>query len=189
MKNLKLSLTALIATFSYTIHAQDTTNDSHSVNISIPEVAILDLEASAGTAITLGGTAPTEAGEAVVFGGTDDSIWLNYSSIIGSTETTRDISVAITAGTLPGGMALKVVASDDAGNGDGSMGNPTSEVSLTNSAQQIITGIGSAYTADGVSNGHQLTYTLDVDTASGSYADLNFDESTALTITYTLSDN
>jgi hypothetical protein len=69
------------------------------------------------------------------------------------------------------------------------MGAPTTAVTLTNTAQNIITGIGSAYTGDGVNNGHNLSYSLDLDATSGSYALLDFDESTTLEITYTLSDN
>ena len=68
------------------------------------------------------------------------------------------------------------------------MGTAASEVTLSGVAQNVITGIGSAYTGDGVSNGHNLTYTLDLDSGA-SYADLDFDDSTILSITYTLSDN
>ncbi len=189
MKSVNFLFAMLATSLAISMNAQDTNTASHLVDISIPEVAIIDIEtAEASTTISLGGTAPTEAGEAVVFGGTDNTLWLNYSSIVGDTETSRNVSVSY-VGTLPGGMDLKVVAATDAGNGDGTVGTPSAEVSLTTTDQNIITGIGSAYTADGVSNGHQLTYTLDVDTTAGSYANLNFDDDTQLTITYTLQDD
>ena len=150
---------------------------------------ILDLEATAGTAISLGPTAPTEAGLPLAFPDTDNTIWLNYSSVIGSvTEPTRTVTAQISSGAVPGGTVIKVVAAADAGNGDGTMGTAASEVTLSGVAQNVITGIGSAYTGDGVSNGHNLTYTLDLDSGA-SYADLDFDDSTTLSITYTLSDN
>ena len=114
---------------------------------------------------------------------------MNYSSIIGSTtEPSRDVTVAITTGTVPGGMTLKVVAAADAGNGAGTMGTPTAEVTLSSTAQDIVTGVGSCYTGNGTSNGHQLSYTLTL-TAPANYGDLDFDDATTLTVTYTLSDN
>jgi hypothetical protein len=59
---------------SSTLVAQDTNNATHNVVIEIPEVALLDLESATGDAITLGPTAPTEAGEAVTFPAQDNSI-------------------------------------------------------------------------------------------------------------------
>ena len=47
--------------------------------------------------------------------------------------------------------------------------------------------MGSAYTGDGEDNGHQLTYQLGLGDAID-YKDLDFDNSAALEITYTLSD-
>ncbi len=75
-------------------------------------------------------------------------------------------------------MLLKVTAGADAGNGDGTMGSSAGQVTLTSSYQTVISGIGSAYTADGANNGHNLTY-----------AQIDFDEDVTLTITYTISNN
>lgn len=174
-----------------TLLAQDTNTEAHDVTINIPEVALLDIEPAASTAITLAPTAPTEAGSPLDFSSsTDNTLWLNYSSIIGSTtEANRKITAAITNGTMPGGMLLKVQAGADAGNGDGTMGTAAGQLTLSGSAQDLITGIGSCYTNTPENNGHQLTYTLELNGAGGSYANLDFDDATTLTITYTLSDN
>jgi hypothetical protein len=119
MKNYKILLTVLVAIVSSNIYAQDDNVDAHNVVIGVPEVAILDLEAAAGTSITLGPTAPTEAGLAVAFPSLNNSIWINYSSIVGtSTEPSRNVTVQITSGTVPAGTTLEVVAASDAGNGD-----------------------------------------------------------------------
>jgi len=83
------------------------------------------------------------------------------------------------------------LAAKDAGQGDGTMGkaNNTAIVLSTSSAQNIIDGVGSAYTGNGANKGHNLTYSLTQKAASGSYADLDFNQSQTVSITYTLSDN
>ena len=190
MKLSKLFFAALII-FSANTFAQDTNEASHTVAIGVPQVALLDLESDKPLAITLGGTAPTEAGEAVSFNDSNSDIWINYSSIIGSTtEPSRTISVKIDGGNVPAGLDLKVVAAADAGNGDGTMGTAVATPTLlSGSSSNIISGIGSAYTGDGAASGHKLTYTLSKSAAAGSYAQLDFDKSNSLTIMYTLSDN
>lgn len=193
MKNLIIySFTAcLVFLMTPTLsNAQDDNDDVHNLLVTLPEVALLDLEAAVGTAITLSPNAPNEAGLAIDFSSEQNSdIWINYSSIVGSkTEPSRNISVQITSGTVPEGMLLSVVASKDAGLGDGTMGSPTAKLTVDQSAQDIITGVGSAYTGNGVTKGHQLTYSLTLDTQAGSYAKLDFDQSNTLGITYTLAD-
>ena len=189
---ISLVLVAMIA-FGANSYAQlraDSKTDAHDVTITIPEVALLDIEPSGSNTITLGPAVPTEAGDPLDFSSaTDNTLWMNYSSIIGSTtEPTRDVTVQITNGTMPGGMTLKVLAAADAGNGAGNFGTPTAEVTLTTTAQNIVTGVGSCYTVSGINNGHQLTYTLSL-TAPANYGNLDFDDATTLTVTYTISDN
>lgn len=170
--------------------AQVDNQDAHTVTINIPEVALLDIEPAASTSITLAPTAPTEEGDPVDFSGaTNNSLWLNYSSIIGSTtEATRKVTVKM-SGTLPGGVDLKVLAGSYSGSGDGTFGTPAgSAVTLSTSDADLITGIGSCYTGDGANSGNQLTYTLEL--KADSYEDLDFDETASnITVTYTLTNN
>ncbi|NOY95276.1 MAG: hypothetical protein GXO81_02650, partial [Chlorobi bacterium] len=62
-----VSITAAFAMFLgvYSAKAGDLSSNSHVVTVSIPEVALLDLEGT--TAVTLTPTAPTEAGLAFDF--------------------------------------------------------------------------------------------------------------------------
>ena len=170
--------------------AQDDNDDVHNVSIQVPEVALLDIEANGSKDITLGPDVPTEAGEALDFSNeTNSDLWLNYSSIVGSkSDPRRDITVQITSGTVPASMVLSVEASTDAGAGDGTMGIPGTSITLNPKAQNIITGVGSAYTGNGPSKGHLLTYKLSLDPKKGSYASLDFDQANTLGITYTLTD-
>lgn len=187
----KLFFAALIIFTSTATFAQgDTETDAHNLTITIPEVALLDLEAPADdTSVSLVGTHSTEAGDPVAFNATNNSIWLNYSSIIGST-TKRNITVKITNGDVPNGLSLKVQAgSANTSLGNGDFGTPaTAAVTLNKTDDtQIISNVGSVYTGTGVNKGHNLTYSLD---QSGSYADLKHNGAgETLTITYTLSDD
>ncbi len=192
MKLTNLIFAALIVFTTANTFAQDTNEDTHTVTIGIPEVALLDLESANGTAISLNGTAPSEAGDKVIFNASNSDIWINYSSIVGSsTEPSRNVTVQITDGNVPNGLVLSVVASQDAGQGDGTMGVAVSEaIALrTDRADEIISGVGSAYTGNGANKGHNLTYTLTQSNEEGSYAQIDFDQSQTLSITYTLSDN
>ena len=163
-------------------------NGSHSITIAIPEVALLDLESSSTTSLNLSPTAPNEAGNAISFSdATNNDIWLNYSSVVGATEPTRKVT-ALVEGDIPGGIKVNVTASPYSGNGGGKTGISTGQVALSNSPQDIIAQIGSCYTGDGVNNGHKLTYSVELLNEAGSYANLNFDNSAYLSVTYTLTD-
>ncbi len=177
--------------FATALTAQDADNDYHDMQLNVPSVAIVDLESASGTTIYLGPSAPTEAGNPVDFNSqTNTNIWLNYSSVKSTSQfPTRDIEVAITSGPLPNGVALTVTASPYSGNGDGTMGTPTGPINLTSAPQILINGIGSCYTGDGVNNGHNLTYTLNLAGGAGAYAALDSDNSNTIQITYTISDN
>lgn len=165
--------------------AQDTSQSSHSLTVTIPEIALLDLEGT--TSITLTPASPTEAGNSLNFASaTNNGIWLNYTSIV-ATGKTRNVTVQITSGSVPTGLALKVSAGTIAGSGQGTFGTPTAQVTLSNLAQSIITGIGSAYTGSGTNTGHQLNYLLDILSLN------NYDQivqgNTTVTVTYTISED
>ena len=187
----KLLFAAVIVLSANATFAQDTKIASHLVTISIPEVALLDLEAPS-TAITLAATLPAlaEAGLPITFGAeaTNSTIWMNYSSIVKG-ALLRNVSVAITDGSVPTGLKLTVEASAASGDGAGTKGAASTVLTLTGDLQSIITGIGSTWTGDGVNKGRNLTYTLDYAGTTTDYADLRFvDTDAPLTITYTLSD-
>jgi len=191
MKLSKLLFAALIIFSSSATFAQgDTETDAHNLTITIPEVALLDLEApSNNTNVSLVGTHSTEAGDPVAFNATNNSIWLNYSSIIGGSAK-RNITVKITNGDVPNGLSLKVKAGTaNTALGKGDFGTPEAAAVVINKTDdtQIISNVGSVYTGTGINKGHNLTYSLE---QSGSYADLKHNGAgETLTITYTLSDD
>lgn len=193
MKLQNLFFAAVIVLSANAAFAQDTNKDSHLVTITVPEVALLDLESSNKSIdFILTGTAPKEAGLPMTFEDAtakNTSIWMNYSSIIGSkTEKERNVSVQITEGDVPTGLKLTVLAGA-CKSGAGAIGTSSAILTLSGKPQNIITGVGSTYTEDGAGKGHNLTYQLDyIKDAATDYAKLDFDASNVLEITYTLSD-
>ena len=191
MKIQKLLIAALILIASTNLFAQnDSEKDSHTLSIDIPQVALLDIESTSKNAISLNATAPTEAGEKVTFNQTNSDLWLNYSSIVGD-KNSRSVTVQITDGDVPKGINLTVLAKQYEGDGEGSMGEASEESIILNDkkATNIVKGIGSAYTGNGAKKGHNLTYKIAQSDDKDAYQNLNFEQSTTLTITYTLTDN
>lgn len=173
------------------LFAQDKKFESHDVTLNLPEVAILDLELNPAVKyISLQPSVPNEAGLEISFAKARSSdLWLNYSSItISKFDPNRSISVYY-KGQLPAGIVLYLEADKDANRGDGAMGKPTGIISLSDFPQDIITGIGSAYTADGVGRGHNLTYSLDLSPDKGAYSLLEADQSSTVMVIFTISDN
>jgi hypothetical protein len=184
-------ITILIIFSSGIILGQDRKFDSHDVNIELPELAILDLEYSGkDRLISLEPSLPTEAGLPISFKEAINSdIWLNYSSIIESkNDSKRNISVQL-KGNAPAGTILSLIADKDNNRGDGAIGFPTGLLVLNETPQDLIEGIGSAYTNDGVGSGHNLTYALDLSPDKGAYELLDADESKTVTVLFTISDN
>ncbi len=68
MNKLKLTvaMSLFAAAISGNVNAQDTNTDGHTITVSIPEVALVDIEPAATKNITLGFTAPTEAGNPII---------------------------------------------------------------------------------------------------------------------------
>ncbi|MDR2237120.1 MAG: hypothetical protein LBE92_13445 [Chryseobacterium sp.] len=188
--NLPLAIVFLATAFSGNLKAQDTNTDNHTITVSIPEVALVDIEPAATKNITLGFTAPTEAGNPVIPSTANSTLWLNYSSIKSVADPSRNVSVTINA-PIPG-VDINVTAATATGSGGGTLGNSTGLLTLSTTDQTIISGIGSAYTGNGANNGHNLTYALAAGSGPGgvaAYADLQATASTVATVTYTISDN
>ena len=190
--NIKRSLLCYFLLAVSFIYAQtDTNENNHNVRITIPEIALINVQSSSGTNIKLGNGSVVEAGQALKIEETDKSIWINYSSIVGSkSDPSRNVTVQISEGIIPSALDLFVKADNDAGFGQGKMGKPQNKMQvLTTNPLNIISKIGSSYTGVGVSKGHNIEYLLKLKKEKGSYAQLDFDQSTTVVINYTLSDN
>ena len=181
MKKSLLVLAAIALFFVNNASAQDGLTASHAVSYSVPKVALVDVEG--GSSISLALVAPTEAGLGMVTSATDNSLWLNYSS---TTATSATNTISVKADVALPGMDLRVLAGANAGSGAGTAGTPTSIVTLSTSDQLIVNGIGTCYTGNGTSNGHNLTYSL----ATNDYSLIKYTATpTVVTVTYTITNN
>lgn len=157
-----------------------------SVNLSLPEITLVDIEPGIDNSIhftispaTRGGDSPT------IENTTNQTLWVNYTSALPSGQNSRSINAEISQGTLPDGIALFLEASSYAGVGDGKFGISDGKVELSNQPQPIISGIGNCFTGDGVSNGHQLTFSIEISDYSKLYAVDN----AYYIVLYTITDN
>ncbi|MFM9945398.1 MAG: hypothetical protein ACKVQB_09230 [Bacteroidia bacterium] len=162
-------------------NAQDGVSASHSILLTIPHVAMVDVEG--GGSVSLGLSAPNEAGLGMSTSATNSSLWLNYSSTT-NPSSSNSVMVKIDA-ALPG-LDLKITASSDASAGDGATGTPASTLTLTTSEQSLINNIGSCYTGDGTNKGHNITYNL----VANSYNLIEHSSTPGVTtITFTITNN
>lgn len=193
MKKFKFPLLTLaLVTISANMNAQDTNIATHNITIGVPNVALLDIESGgANNNINMSFTVPLEAGLPITPAADNNTLWLNYSSIKKTTTYSRIVSVKL--GAVVPGVDVKVTAAAHTGGGAGTFGLPSAQLTLNATTDQsIISGIGSAWTGDGNTNGHQLTYNVSYGGAgtgpgTTNYADLVVSSTTAV-VTYTLSD-
>lgn len=155
--------------------------------VQIPEIALIDIEPGGAANINLTLSSPTEAGrEMNTSVASDNSLWLNYSSSLAAGRTTtRKVNVQISGGEVPAGASIRLSASRYLGSGKGTFGQPSGTITLTNSPQTLISGIGGCFTGDGINNGHQLNFSLVV----SDYSLLDLAQSSTLRLTYTITDN
>lgn len=129
-----------------------------SVNLVIPEVALVDFHGSSKIITFESPSDSKQSVDQIITPATSNNTWINYSSIIKSGSTNR-ISVQISEGGLPPGAVIELAISDEAISGMGATGTSCGQITLKSYPQDIITNIGSCYTGRGANKGHQLTYT------------------------------
>ncbi|AWV98881.1 hypothetical protein DJ013_12140 [Arcticibacterium luteifluviistationis] len=127
-------------------------------------------------------TSPNEAGDGIKNQTTNATKWINFTSAV-DLNTSRKISAQLSGATLSG-LDLKLGISHYSGSGAGTLGSSISSIILGDTPQTIINGIGGAYTGDGIYNGYNLIYSLEV-------ADFSMlrNASKSFSIVFTMTDN
>jgi len=211
MKTIKFLTALTLVTGIGSIQAQDfndTNQDSHTITITVPEVALLDIvgadgeEASADIGFDLDANAAyniTEAGEGFDFSSAvNSSLWVNYTSVMPNAGVaSRKITVGIDNQTnVPGGLKITLTTPQlNADNGDegnliGSFSQDWTDTSgpvFGVDPADVVTGIGSVYTGEGAGKGLNLRYQLSEDGTANSFQDLEAGNYVA-TFIYTLAD-
>lgn len=150
------------------------------VTLSLPEVALLAIS-PANSNINLGFSLPSQAGESILNNQNDNTKWLNLTSAVRNGQNRRIIA-QLTSGVFNSGYSI-VLETTKLG-GSGVLGNVNTSIVLSSGVQNIITGIGGAFTGVGAS-GYNLKYSLRIK----DYALLRAESNTSYTITFTLTDN
>lgn len=164
----------------------DSFEDSHTIEITIPTVALVDIEPVGFKNIVMDFKAPTEAGLALESPDENVALWLNYSFIPSATGKTASVSVAIDAVNPKFEVKVQAAAASGSSSGGTLGSNASGVITLSPTGQNIVTGIGASYTGDGANSGHNLTYSLN--TITGSYATLLATDNPEVTVTYTISE-
>ena len=136
-------------------------NTDHKVSVTIPEVALLAIHSDFADGTEFYSTSTNSAGGSIQFNQPNKSgNWINYSSVINRNQH-RKITATIT-GEVPPGLILKLNVSECRGNSMGEVGQGHRSVKLSNNPTEIISGIGSGFTGNGVENGHHVQYEMEV---------------------------
>lgn len=155
------------------------------VRISVPEIAVLDIEPGFND-VEFEIDAPSVAGgEPVVERISNDPIWINYSSAIRPDGNQRSINAQISSGAIPAGIAFFIQASAPSAFGSENQGSSVGKVEMSENPRPIITGIGSCYTGDGVNMGHELNYILEI----SDFTQLQSEGDKVFTVMYTITED
>jgi hypothetical protein len=185
-KYIKTGIAVLCLLFIYNEAFSQWEEGEINVSFSLPSVALVDIEPDTDNSIHFTISPATESGASPQINESSNrTLWINYSSALANPQNTRSIVAEITGGGLPEGVSLNVEASRHQGIGNGQLGQSAGKVALSNQPKAIITNVGNCFTGDGESNGHQLTFSIEV----SDYSKISAANETSFTILYTLSDN
>ena len=177
---MKQALFILCSLYTILTYSQIATK-SKWATFNLEEVALIDLEPN-NSAIVLNLEPPTNSGERAKIVSANNTKWINFSSAVRTSS--RNVSIKIEDGSVPTGLYLKLRTSNYIGSGKGQLGTPTREITLNKSSQNIISNIRGAFTGNGQNNGYELSYYLEI----YDYKLLDFENSSTLTISLTLTD-
>jgi len=150
---------------------------TQTVTMQVNAICVL---AVTGNPSTLTVTAPATGGQAPS-NGSNTATYAQYTSTVAS-GTTRKITAKWESGdAAPAGCALKLTATPSGGT---NQGTSAGQITVTSTAQDVVTTIRSCVTGTGGSNGAQLSYSLEVSDATALVAS----ESKSATVSLTLTD-
>jgi len=176
---MKYALAIVFCFYSCVLFSQ-TQQATVGVSVSLPEVALLAISPT-NSNVNLSFSSPSQAGQGLQNNQSDNSKWLNFTSAV-TVGKNRRIMAQVTSGVLSTGYTI-VLETTKSG-GTGSLGSAVPLIELSSNAQNIITGIGGAFTGVG-SSGYNLKYSLSIK----DYNLLRAENNTPYTITFTLTDN
>jgi len=156
---------------------------THDLSLGMPEINLLSSNSST---VNLELTTNV-AGEAVQSSISDSTARVKISSVVAGVQS-RTLSASVSAGSVPAGTQLRLVAKAPNANFGGTTGTLGSEATLSGSAANIITGIGSCFSGTGSDDGYVLKYTWGLDNPAATYGAVRaVSGGSSVTVTLTLS--
>jgi hypothetical protein len=143
------------------------------------QIASISVLGTTGNPATLAVSAPGTAG-ATPANPTSNTTYAQYTSTVAAGVTRRLQANWGASDAAPAGCSLLLTATP--GSGQGTTAN---QITMSSTAQNIVTAIGSCATGTTASSGAQLAYTLSINTMTSLVAGDNH----TVTITLTLTDN
>lgn len=188
MKSLKLISKIIMAGvfllfMSTSLFAQSQTNTSNQVlSMGIPEVALINAVDSSANTAAVNLQLTTNIAGTSISGGTGTS-FAQVSSIVSSSSTR---TIQANYDQIPAGTVLAVTgAIPSNGDGGGSFGSSSGSVTLSTTAQDIFTGIGSCYTGVSPGDGYKLSWNWSAGTPSV-YQNIFATSGSSTTVTLTI---
>lgn len=151
------------------------------VSLGVTEVSLL--KASEGV-INLQ-LAQREAGLSMETSKSDSTARLLISSVI-SSSAPRTLTAKVTAGAVPAGTHLDLIAMQPNTSFVGEPGTFASPVTLDGTDRPIVTGIATCYSGTKPSDGYPLKFTYAIDLNSSSYGSIRATIGTQIIVTFTL---
>jgi hypothetical protein len=177
MKSLKLILFRVASVMAVAALVEGAATSTQTVTMQVNAICVLGVTGNP-SALTV--SAPATGGQ-TPSSPSSNTTYAQYTSTVGASQTRRLTAAWGGSDAAPAGCSLKLQATPSGGT---NQGTGTSQVTVSSTAQDIITGIRSCATGTGATSGAQLTYTLSVDTVTSLVAA----ETKSATITLTLTD-
>lgn len=145
------------------------------------QIASISVLATTGNPATLAVSAPAQGG-ATPANPTSNTTYAQYTSTVAAGVTRRLQANWGTTDAAPAGCSLLLTATPATAT---NQGTTAGQITMSSTATNIVTGIGSCATGTGATNGAQLAYVLSVNSMTSLVAGDNH----TVTITLTLTDN
>ena len=176
MKALKALFITGVGAVALAGQIRSATTATTAVSMSLSSFCLMAVTSSA---VTLTVSDPPSPGE-IPTNPTNSSTYAQYSSTVAAGVTRRLTAAWAVGNAAPTSCSLLLTATPASG-----QGSSAGQITVSTTAQNIITGIGGCATGTGASSGANLAYTLSI----GTMTSLVANESKASTITFTLTDS
>ncbi|MGA2587628.1 MAG: hypothetical protein ABSF88_11490 [Candidatus Aminicenantales bacterium] len=177
MKTLKALTVGVVSALGIAGFVFGVSTATQTVTMQVNAICVL---AVTGSPSTLTISAPATGGQ-TPSNPSSNTTYAQYTSTVGASQTRKITAAWGGSDAAPAGCSLKLTATPSGGT---NQGTSTGQITMSATAQDVVTTIRSCATGTSASNGAQLTYALSVDTVTSLVAS----ESKSATVTLTLTD-